>query len=205
MPEQDGLATAEALGAVSVEGQHTPIVFLTADTRPAVRDRLRARGYPFVLSKPLSVGELFRRLKDWQLIDARVDLLDSAPRSDKLIDGDSALATCNGQPDLVCRMQRMLANDLDERLSELDRHVSRADWSEAAALLHQWMGAAGYAGAGRLADRAAALKSALPQGNEIEEGNEIEGREDVLADTYFRFLRCARATRDALDNSGTSE
>ncbi len=199
MPGRDGLATANAIRQLETPAGSAAVIFLTADTRGAVRDRLEDSGFSYVLNKPLSIGALLKGLNDWGLVDLDIDTSPHDGRSDRLIDHQSALEICNGQVDLVARMQTMLRDELKLRLERLDRKMNEGAWSDAAALLHQWMGASAYAGASQLADRSALLHSTLTRSETDDAGDE------ALADAYLKFLRCAHATIAALAASGPAE
>lgn len=192
MPGQDGIETATAIQSLGTGSAKAVVVFLTADTREGVRVQLRQAGFDRVLSKPVNVDTLIRRLKDWQVLDTnRPDPLYSTG-SRLLIDDSAGLASCNGQPELLARMKQMFAQEIDARLDELDRYIKTGDRPNAAAILHQWTGAAAYAGASRLASRIQPLRSAL-----CEQGAS-DSSPAGLADAYLNFLCCARATRAAL-------
>lgn len=192
MPGQGGIETAAAIRALDSSSARASVIFLTADARSEVHDQLKRAGFDYVLNKPLSVDGLISRLGDWQLLKTDAPRRVASSDPSLLIDGRAALATCNGQSGLVNRMQRMFAEELGQRLGELDQHMLRGDRSSAAAILHQWTGAAAYAGASKLSKRIDSLRTTLV--------DTVRSRKSdaLLAEAYLDFLRCARATRAAL-------
>jgi len=199
MPGQDGIETAKAIQALNAGSAKAGVIFLTADTRPEVHEQLSRAGFDRVLNKPLNVDTLIARLRGWDMLDCQSINPPRPSGTGLLIDDTAALATCNGQHELVARMKRMFADDLDQRLNALDQQIARGDQAAAATILHQWTGAASYAGASKLADRIQRLQSTLH-----DQPSTTSDRAE-LADTYLAFMRCARDTRAALSLDAPSQ
>lgn len=198
MPEQDGLETARAIQNLSPQAAAGNIVFLTADNRENIHQKLHADGFNRILNKPIGVKALFSKLRRWLAVDINSDdPFDQSADENLLIDDQAALQTCHDQPELVAKMMRLFADDLDSRLPKLDRHFKRGDISAVSAILHQWRGATGFAGAGGLARQIDSLSPALANRITVD-GQNISQDDSKMADAYFKFLRCADATQTAL-------
>jgi len=193
MPGQTGIETATAIQALDTGSADASIIFLTADTRDDALRQLHVAGFSRVLTKPVSIDTLINQLTSWQMLDGSpADRVRSSSGTGRLFDDEAALSACHGQIELVAKMKRMFADDLDMRLGELEQRIKDGKPSDAAAILHQWAGAAAYAGASKLSQRIGPLRSALL------DQTASPSRNSSLAHAYLDFLRCARATSAAL-------
>jgi two-component system sensor histidine kinase/response regulator len=191
MPGLDGLAAALAIRQLDAAGSDAPIVFLTADIREEERQRLHTAGFHHILTKPVSLEVLFRSVQNGLDSDGRESTTPAAqPPGSPLLDPESALGACNGRSDLLRTMQMKLATDLNERLPVLDDQIRNGEFSAAADLLHQWIGALGYVGARALTRRGHDLERAL-----------LDDDPDFQAGAFVDFMRCAQATAQALEHS----
>src|SRR5680860_785899 len=64
MPHQDGFSVMEQLKACIPEGTYLPILVLTADINPEVKQRALSEGARDFLSKPLDADEALARIKN---------------------------------------------------------------------------------------------------------------------------------------------
>jgi two-component system sensor histidine kinase BarA len=193
MPDLDGLDTALAIRQLGTVESDALIVFLTADVRDEERQRLHSAGFHRILTKPVSLELVFRSVRNWlKLDDAGESAPTPRPSASRLLDIDSALGACNGRNDLLRTLQMKLATDLDQRLPMLDAHLRDGEFSRAADLVHQWIGACGYAGAQALQRRGRTLEHAL-----------LDNLPEERPGAYVDFIRCAQATARALERSGS--
>jgi two-component system sensor histidine kinase BarA len=188
MPRLDGLDTAMRIRELGGPSSQARLIILTADTRPEERTRLLEAGVDEYLTKPISITDLADAIDrlfkpDRDRPGARRGPSDSGV----LIDRQRALAACNNDPGLADRLCGMLVAELDERLTLLDRWLAEGRFEQAAAQLHQWAGAAGYAGAIRYGQACRDLRQSLLSGSDAAPGSR-----------YLHFLRIAHATRAAL-------
>ena len=191
MPQMDGLATATRIRDLEDSpSSDARMIVLTADTRPEERTRLLNAGFDDFLNKPISIPDLV------QAIEAAVD--PSKPRQNPgfhpiattaLLDHGRALAASNQDPELAKKLRNMLASELTRELPRLDAMICQAQFKPAAALLHQWAGAAGYAGATRFSQSCRMLRQRL-----------LSGLDSSPGSVYLGFLRTAHATRHALQD-----
>jgi len=184
LPGMDGRATADSIRDLDRCSSRTRLIAVTADAREPTRGGLLASGFDACLNKPIgleSIATCIERL----FTDERPDHAPPIdPDGPELVDHERARRRANGDGELARRLQDMLADEIQARRPELERHLRQADWTGAADLLHQWIGACGYAGAERLARDCASLRDALQHA----------GR----AEACVRFLRTAEATRTRL-------
>ncbi|TVS13744.1 MAG: response regulator [Wenzhouxiangella sp.] len=189
MPQMDGLATAHRIRDLPGSSARSRMIVLTADARPEQRERLLAAGFDAYLNKPLSITDLIEALTElFEPQHGRKARHDGdSPRTTPLIDWTCALAAANGQEKTAARLAQMLGRELQERLPELDRMLAEGRKQEAAALLHQWAGAGGFAGAMQFSNACSILCRRLIQADPSSPGT-----------AYAEFLRTAGATRQAL-------
>ncbi|MEN1728045.1 MAG: response regulator [Pseudomonadota bacterium] len=187
MPIMDGLETAIAIQALGTRQSEYEFVFLTADTRAEEHDRVRKAGFLRILNKPIELDELGRELVRYLGLDSKPHAIRQQRAGNPLVDQAAALETCNDQIELVTRMKLRLADELDERLGDVEQLMIEGRHTTLRALLHQWIGAAGFAGARNLALRCQSLMAALEADSP-----------DRLAEDWVDFMRSAQATRAAL-------
>ncbi|MCA1779600.1 MAG: response regulator [Xanthomonadaceae bacterium] len=150
MPDMDGV---EAWRLLREHTQQTPmprIIALTADGREQERERLRAAGFNGFLNKPVSADQLeaaIRRVANG--LDAFTEVEPDRSGRNVLLDDERAAAV-TGSHQRARQMQAELAAEFDSRLPLLNRHLGRGEFGPATEILHQWSGAAGFAGASRL-------------------------------------------------------
>lgn len=183
MPQMDGLTTVHRIRDLENSSARARMVILTADARPEERSRLLAEGIDAYLNKPLSIEDLkqtIRALFEPARMRAQQTKIPD-PDVDQLIDVARLQASDLGS---------LLSSELLNKLPELDRMLAEQRIVEAGKLLHQWTGAAGFAGAPRLSRACSRLNQCLKSEAASSTGT-----------AYVDFLRTAHATREALDNA----
>ena len=189
MPLMDGLATLNRIRDLENSSARARTLILTADARPEERERLLAAGVDDYLHKPISIARLAEAIE--RLLGPRGQRSVTGPddlfASARLIDFNRALAASNQDSAIAGRLSRMLGQELAEKLPELDLQLERGDYPAAASLLHQWAGAAGFAGATPFSLACRHLRQRL-----------LEPEDSSPGVAYADFLRTALATRDAL-------
>jgi len=191
MPDMDGI---EAWRRITMQvDEQIPgrmlAVALTADSRPEVRERVRAAGFRGFLLKPVELPRLLDLLP--RLIGGGPDFVDaeSAGPSSRLIDPARA-RRASGSAENARAIQRALIDDLRARRAPLDRMLASGRFDDAAQLLHQWKGASGYAGAGRLETACARLEHLLGDDPESSPGSQ-----------YLALLRTLDGTCEAVETA----
>lgn len=77
MPEMDGYGLIESIRSNEEEGEHFPVIVVTADIQMAQRGVYLSHGFDECLLKPVSLGHLRRLLIRWGLLDVDIALEDS--------------------------------------------------------------------------------------------------------------------------------
>jgi len=186
MPDLDGFSTWQRI--CEVHPAPLPVaVALTADHREEAMQRARDVGFRGYVGKPVSPDALLATLP--RILDGH-SVFETAGTSSRnapaLLDDARALRAL-GSADRLDTMRRTFGDELRDGLDALDRDVLH-DASAAGDRLHQWIGAAGYVGAERLAIAATELRQALSQ------------REpDALSAALLKLRRSADATLAAFD------
>ncbi len=188
MPQMDGLATANRIRDLGKASSSARMIILTADTRPEEKSRLLDAGFDTYLNKPVSIHELTQAIQA-VMRPGGGHVGRGGPRDSQslLVDHRKALSAANQDHDLVKQLTAMLVTELEQGLPNLDQMMMTGKFDQAAGLLHQWAGAAGYAGASRFADACRSLRRALDSGPKASPGI-----------PYLDFLRVTSATQKAL-------
>ena len=186
MPDLDGFSTWQRIREVHPDPLPMAVA-LTADHREEAMQRAREGGFRGYVGKPVSPDALLEALP--RILDGH-SVFETAGTSGRntpaLLDTDRALRAL-GSADRLHAMRRAFGQELREGLDALDRDVLH-DTAAAGDRLHQWIGAAGYVGAERLARAATQLRNAL---------NDREP--DALSAAVLDLRRSAEATLTAFD------
>jgi len=188
MPQMDGLTTANRIRDLETSSADARIMILTADTRPEEQSRLLNAGMDQVMTKPIAIADLAAVISGQNRHESRPKLPGQrhiAPTH--LLDQQRALAAANNDQALARKLQGMLERELQTGLEKLDQMFKEQRYKEASALLHQWAGAGGYAGATRFGQACRSLRQCLNRDMDSSPGT-----------GYLDFLRIAHATRQAL-------
>ncbi|MEE4297288.1 MAG: response regulator [Wenzhouxiangella sp.] len=196
MPRMDGLSACQRIRQSGTASENACILILTADARPEAQneqpDECGANGY---LSKPAGIQKvayaIIEQLAPGTPFHQQLALDEGETR---LIAPERALESANGDPDLVQRMGRMFAKELEEKLPLLDAMMERGELPQALKIIHQWKGSCGFAGTSRLHHACENLHRSLSHPNTQSVGS-----------AYVEFVRTAHATRQALQNVNAVE
>jgi CheY-like chemotaxis protein len=189
MPQMDGLTTANRIRDLDGPSAEARMIVLTADTRPEEKTRLLNAGFDDFLNKPISIPDLVASIEAVFNPDrsrVQTESLHITPSS--LVDTERALAASNHDPELAGKLKAMLASELETGLPALDQLLQKGQYKQAGAVLHQWAGASGYAGAILFSQSCHVLRQRL-----------LSGLDSSPGTSYLNFLRTAHATRQALD------
>jgi len=187
MPDMDGLVAWAQICRQAGDEASGKVIALTADSRAAERERVRAAGFHGFLDKPVARDLLLETISRVAAgLDGFTEIRNPADERVLLLD-DARAARVSGSPKRAREMRRALASDIDDRADRLDYAIACGRFIDAAELLHQWAGAAGYAGATRLEQASASLENAL--------------REDpthFAGGLYLNLIRTLMATRQSI-------
>jgi CheY-like chemotaxis protein len=188
MPQMDGLTTANRIRDLDTSSADARIMILTADTRPEEQSRLINAGMDQVMTKPIAIADLAAAIGGQGRPNPRLKLPGQRQiATTQLLDQKRALAAANNDQNLARKLQGMLEKELQTGLPRLDRMFQERRFHEASALLHQWAGAGGYAGATRFGQACRSLRQCLNRDMDSSPGT-----------GYLDFLRVAHATQQAL-------
>ncbi|MGY6631740.1 MAG: response regulator [Wenzhouxiangella sp.] len=188
MPKMDGLSTAQRIRESEGPSADALLVVLTADTRPEEKERLLASVFDGYLNKPIGIPDLAEAIAALYSPGlARAAITRRQLGSHGLLNREGALATANQDPELAQRLAGMLGEEIRDRLASLDQMLASGEAKAAGALLHQWAGASGFAGAANFGQRCRSLRQSL-----VDEDSQAFGA------AYLHFLRSALATSQAL-------
>jgi two-component system sensor histidine kinase/response regulator len=151
MPEMDGFEATQAIReSERVNGQHIPIIALTANAMQGDRERCLAAGMDGYVSKPIRGKELFDTIDKLTPSGARGSA--KRPEEDEkpgglskgALDQDTALARLGGDLNLFRKLARLFRNDAPGLISEIREAVSRGDSRTVEQASHKLKGSAGY-------------------------------------------------------------
>ncbi len=191
MPQMDGLATANRIRDLGKASSSARMIILTADTRPEEKRRLLDAGFDTYLNKPVSIQQLAKAIEAvMRPGSSQVGGGGDRDSHSSLIDHRKALSAANQDDDLVKQLTAMLITELDQGLPRLDQMLINGQFDQASGLLHQWAGAAGYAGASRFVEACRSLRRCLEMGSKSSPGT-----------AYLDFLRVTSASMRVLSQS----
>lgn len=157
MPEMDGLEATAALRALETgQPQRLPIIAMTAHAMKGDRSRFLHAGMDGYIAKPIRIQEFI------DVIEQTVPRPQEAgkehpakPAAQEVIDWKRALATVEGDSELIFELLRIFANEAPATLEKLKAAVESNDAATIRLIAHTLKGSVGNFGA------ADAVKAAL--------------------------------------------
>jgi signal transduction histidine kinase/DNA-binding response OmpR family regulator/HPt (histidine-containing phosphotransfer) domain-containing protein len=208
MPRKDGYQATQEIRVLEGEGQHIPIVAMTAHAMKGDRERCLAAGMDDYVSKPVDPHSLMDVLSRW--LPEAADSEDSGAASPVV--KDAALSIPEPQPSLgpacVLNLQQALwvtggrmatfrriamvfVQHMPNRIQELREALRQNDLQEINRLSHSIKGASASVGGERLRDAAFAMEMQSRQGI----ADDLAGGV-MRVETEFEALRMAIETFD---------
>jgi two-component system sensor histidine kinase BarA len=167
MPGMDGIETTRQLRLQEPQGQHVPVIALTAHALASEQQQILRSGMDDYLTKPLNEKHLSHVLQRWTgtgnpAAATRLETQSTASK-DELVSLDPALALqrCAGKADLMEDMHSRLFAQLPEEAADLERLARQADRPQLLEQVHRLHGATRYCGTPRLEYCAGALETLL--------------------------------------------
>jgi two-component system, sensor histidine kinase and response regulator len=171
MPEMDGYeATAEIRRRERSEGQHTPVIAMTANAMEGDREKALEAGMDDYVSKPVKVEELEAALERWLLQDEeKVEPDTAAPGAasgsvapdasidQSVLEGLRELQE-EGEPDVLKELIELFLEDVPSQLEALREAEERDDAKSVERTAHTLKGSSGNMGATRMATLCAELE-----------------------------------------------
>lgn len=173
MPELDGFEATQQIRKSEKEGQHIPIIAMTAHALKGDRERCLAAGMDDYVSKPLEPQFLLSVLERWirsaeetepaltfelPKEKSSADATSAPPLDEKPLDLDSALHRFENDRAFFTEMCREFISNLSTRLDELRAALKASDAGALGRLAHNLKGVSANFSAGPLSDLAMGLE-----------------------------------------------
>ena len=127
MPEMDGDELVKAIRSIkNKKYRDIPIIAMTANTAPGIRETFLEKGYNDYLSKPLETYQLNELLERWVGKDKRhnIKLQNYTALGIKFLNEDKGMASCFHSQETYRELLHLYCNDLDYRLDVLRKTVN---------------------------------------------------------------------------------
>ena len=159
MPEMDGYQACREIRKAEEEGEHIPVVAMTAHAMSRDRNRALDAGMDDYLMKPVRIGDLSQMLERWlhQPLESPEEESEAAASSHFDAEVLGSLLSM-GSPALVIELLEMFIDDLEEREQALHVAAARRDIGEIQSIAHSLKGASLNLGLKHTAQRCAALE-----------------------------------------------
>jgi signal transduction histidine kinase/CheY-like chemotaxis protein len=146
MPEMDGLEATRRIRESEEQGDsHIPIIAMTAHALTGDREKCLAAGMDGYAAKPLRIkalyGEIARFFPVQELADTAAVTVPEHNDQESELDWKLALASCDGDANLLSEVTQVLAQELPQQADRLKRALAADDQQAALAVLHTIKGA----------------------------------------------------------------
>lgn len=172
MPEMGGLEATQHIRKLEEQGQHTPIIALTAHALSSEKHQLLEKGMDDYLTKPVNEQHLDQMLKKWAADNHKKSVpttpsIEASFKDKDTSDGmaifDQALALkrCANKSDLMQDMHRMLWQQLQQDHEAMQISYDKGLFEQLLEQVHKLHGATRYCGTPRLEKASGTLEAAL--------------------------------------------
>jgi CheY-like chemotaxis protein len=181
MPVMDGFEATNEIRAFELSQglRPMPIVAMTAYALQGDKDRCLAAGMDEYITKPIREDDLravidrliFGKAEQDQGSGRSIPELPEpeSPQQLQVFDRDGLLARLGGNQELLPKMVGLFISSADEHMKQLRQAAAEADVDQIRAKAHAIKGSAGNVGACTLSDAAAALETAVKNGEGSEQ------------------------------------
>ncbi len=155
----DGVETCEKIRALEQEGEHLPVIALTANTLMTEQPRFQASFFDNYLAKPVSEQQLLRVINDWirpapshkttsRLAAEKrsVEIKCEKEPVDKAVDKEEGLQLAGGRKALSEDLLEMLLDTLPTALADIEHLQKQENTTGLMEVIHKLHGAARYCG-----------------------------------------------------------
>jgi two-component system sensor histidine kinase BarA len=168
MPILDGIQASIRIRKNEKEGQHTPIVAVTAHALAEDRARALAAGIDEYLTKPISEPELCEVIERFtgcslrlKIPNVPINLNVAASPNNTIVDLKECLSLASGKPDLARDMLTMLMTQLAEDQSGINEAFAKGQFEQLLEKIHRLHGATRYCGVPQLRHHTHAIEILL--------------------------------------------
>ncbi len=164
MPGMDGFAVTARIRESERAGARTPIIALTANNAAEYRDSCLLAGMDDILSKPYSLDELVRLLRQWPLVDSHTPDKYMEESSQSLSSVSTAIVAglrsipSRGRSDLYASLVRLFERSATDALGQIRSALLVEHYAVASAACHKLKSGAGNVGALAFANLLASLE-----------------------------------------------
>jgi two-component system sensor histidine kinase/response regulator len=186
MPDIDGYDVARTIRRSEADGEHVPIVAMTAHTMEGEREKCLAAGMDDYLTKPVSLKRLSNALVRW--LGAQDEVVDMEKMA-----GLQQLAKAN--PSFMRDITGLFREDALVRLHELRDSVDDGNAERLARAAHSLKSSSGNIGAARMYSLCATIESNARQGN-------LEGAAAMVEQLATELDRALEVLTQSADSTG---
>ncbi|HET7213964.1 MAG TPA: response regulator [Terriglobia bacterium] len=167
MPEMDGLEATAALRALETgQPKRLPIIAMTAHAMKGDRSRFLSAGMDGYIAKPIRIQEFVNVIEQTVPPPQETEKeLPAKPAAPEVIDWKQALATVEGESDLLFDLLRIFANEAPATIGKLRSAVESNDAAAIHLIAHTLKGSVGNFGATDAVEAARHLETTAQKGD----------------------------------------
>ena len=170
MPEMDGSQLAQAIRNAEGDGQHVPIIVLSANALRGEAERAREFGVDLYLNKPVLLGELQAALERFLPLanlpaPPIVHAPAAPPKAFAVFDQAALTATVGDDLEMQADILADYIPSAADLVQRIQAAISQGDMVEAASMAHRLKSSSRSVGALALGERSAHIELAARSGN----------------------------------------